>query len=139
MITAIRIIMAVGLIAWLVGCTKPGFEGTWVGTRKLEGPEHIVGTAGRVELKLERTGRYSIIIHSLPVEGKYEVAGKRITFTPQQAAGRDLIPSEGESLLGEGSFAEFDGEDLIFTDSRGPDPTPLRLTPKPEANPARKP
>lgn len=131
--------MAVGLVAWLAGCGSPKFEGTWVGQRKLEGPEHIVGTAGRVELKLERSGRYSMIIHSLPVEGKYEVSDGRISFTPEQAMGRDVIPSEGATLMGEGSFAKFDGKDLIFTDPRGPDPVPLRLTPKPEANPARKP
>ena len=131
--------MAVGLAAWLAGCGSSRLEGTWQGQRKLEGPKHIVGTAGKIVLSLHSTGRYELQIHSMPVEGRYEITDGKIVLTAQQAAGRDVIAGDGVSLLGEGAYAVQDGRALIFHDAKGPNPEPVRLEPKPAANPDRNP
>lgn len=131
--------MAVGLGLWLAGCGGPRYEGTWSGKRILEGPAHIVNTAGLIELTLESNGRYIMMIHSLPVEGTYESRDGKIVLTPKVVGGRDIIPSSSETLMGEGSHLVPEGKDLIFHDVRGPDPTPIRLSSKPAANRSRNP
>ncbi len=131
--------MAVGLGVWLTGCGAPRYEGTWSGKRILEGPAHIVNTAGALELTLEPNGRYMLMIHSLPVEGSYEVREGKIMLTPRVVGGRDIIPSKDETVMGEGAYLVPEGKDLILHDVRGPDPTPIRLTPKPAANRSRNP
>lgn len=131
--------MAVGLTTWLVGCGSSLYEGTWVGQREVEGPKHIVGTAGRIELTLRKDARYELLIHSLPVQGTYAVVEGKIELTPKTVAGRNVIPGEGESLFGEGAYATVEGENLAFNDVRGPDRRTIRLKKKPAANPDRNP
>lgn len=131
--------MALGGLLWLTGCASPKLEGTWEGQRKIEGPAHIVGTAGKIALTLHDNGRYELQIHSMPVTGRYEIKEKKVTLTALTAAGRDLIPATGASLFGEGAYATIEGKALVFHDVNGPNPEPIRLEPKPAANPVRNP
>lgn len=133
--------MAVGLGVWLTGCGAPRYEGTWSGKRTLEGPAHIVNTAGALELTLQSNGRYTLLIHSLPVEGSYEVRDGKILLTPRVVGGRDIIPSPpgAQSLMGEGAYLVPEGKDMMLHDVNGPYPAPFRLTAKPAANRSRNP
>ena len=102
------------------GCTNRSLAGRYVGKRQMTGPEHIVGTASKVELTLKSDGKFLLLNLSVPFEGKWEPADANVKLIVDTAAGmRQPKPVEIMVVKVAGG--------LELRDDKGMDPTPVLL------------